>query len=275
LHGPWFLNGQFEQPRTHADSARECSEGRGIQAADLVTSPSDAVLQSVRRYYQLELKTGRVIANPMEAAEEPWRIQEGRTPSLLFVGRFDRRKGADTVLHAFAQLAEANPDLRLTFVGPDQGLVCADGTLTRFDDYLKNHFKGDVRVRIDFLGKLPHAKIASLRSRCSVTIVASQYEILPYAVLEAMAHGCPIVATSVGGSPELIRNMDNGLLVPTQDASALVNACNLLLNNPDLAARLGARAWNDCHLKYTSEKLATQTIAAYREAQANFNQTRQ
>jgi glycosyltransferase involved in cell wall biosynthesis len=106
----------------------------------------------------------------------------------------------------------------------------------------------------------------SLRATSFATIVASQHEIMPYAVLEAMSLGCPLVATAVGGIPELIKNQQNGLLVPSQDVGALAGACVRLLDDRALAVRLGRQAWRDCRDLYGSERIAEQTVNAYREA---------
>src|SRR6185437_247375 len=113
-----------------------------------------------------------------------------------------------------------------------------------------------------------------LRTRHFITVVASQYEIMPYAVLEPMALGCPIVATDVGGISELIRDHQNGLLVPTQDADKMTDACRLLLDDPSLAAKLGRQAWEDCGNLYGTQRVANQTIAAYQAAVNAFGQPR-
>jgi glycosyltransferase involved in cell wall biosynthesis len=68
---------------------------------------------------------------------------------------------------------------------------------------------------------------------------------LPYSVLEAMSLGCPIVSTSVGGIPEMIRSGENGILVRPGDTEAMVNAIEQLIESPGLAVALGAQARRD------------------------------
>jgi len=125
------------------------------------------------------------------------------------------------------------------------------------------------RSRVDFRSQLSRADVMSLRPTSFATIVASQHEIMPYSVLEAMSLGCPIVATAVGGIPELIKNQQNGLLVPSQDIEALASACAQLLDDRALAVRLGRQAWQDCRDLYSSARIANQTVDAYKEAIAS------
>jgi glycosyltransferase involved in cell wall biosynthesis len=264
LHGPWFLNGQFDTRRTGC-KRKIAREGKGIKAASLVTSPSAGVLNEVRSYYGSRLETARVIPNPIGSTLQStiWRLDACETQRILFVGRFDRRKGGDLVLSAFADLATQSKELRLTFIGPDIGVEDASGDRLSFREYMRRAIPETIWSRIDFLGQLPNKQIAELRSKHLLTIVASRFEILPYAVLEAMAFGSPIIASRVGGITELIRHKENGLLFDSQDASALTAACWRLLENHDLAAKLGAQARLDCATFHDPAQIARETVSAY------------
>lgn len=278
LHGPWFLNGQFdEQDHGSASSRRRQRwEARGIKNSSFVSSPSAIVLDSVKRHYNVSLPNSAVVPNPLDAAPRRacWAAERVEVNGLLFIGRFDKRKGGDLVLRVFSNLAPDYPELRLTMVGPDNGVKVDDGRLLRFESFVSEFVPAEIRSRITFRGQLNHDELTPLRTSHFITIVASQYEIMPYAVLEAMALGCPIVATDVGGISELIRDHQNGLLVPTQDAEGMAGACRLLLDDPSLAARLGRQAWEDCRDLYGAQRVAAQTIAAYQAAVNAFKQQR-
>jgi glycosyltransferase involved in cell wall biosynthesis len=73
-------------------------------------------------------------------------------------------------------------------------------------------------------------------------VLSSSWENLPHTVLEALAVGSPVIATAVGGVPEVVRDGDNGLLVPPNDAAALASAIRRVLNDDELRRRLAEAA---------------------------------
>ena len=94
---------------------------------------------------------------------------------------------------------------------------------------------------VDFKGMVPHAELGGLYDKASVTVLASvRGEGLPNVLLEAMAHGRPVVATPCAGTRGLIKDGINGLLVPPRDPAALAAVLNRLSANPGEAARLAA-----------------------------------
>ena len=268
LHGPWFLNRRSNTKKTRQDLRREKWEGRGIKSAQAVTSPSRKILDLVTSYYELNLENATTFANPMEAVSEAerWKLATYDKNSLLFVGRFDNIKGGDLVLRAFGELAAKNRDVKMTFVGPDIGVVADDGTLISFGNYAESVLSSDALSRLTFMGKLPHSEIAALRTTHFATISASQMEILPYAVLEAMAYGCPIVATDVGGVSELIRSGDNGVLFASGDQAAMVSAVQNMMDHPALAEQYGNKAWEDCRTWFQASRIAKQAEAVFIKA---------
>jgi len=83
-----------------------------------------------------------------------------------------------------------------------------------------------------------------------------------------------LIATAVGGIPELIKDHHNGLLVPTDDIEALAAACRELLDDHALTARLGRQAWIDLPRLYGPDVIARQTISAYEDASIMFKRSR-
>jgi glycosyltransferase involved in cell wall biosynthesis len=181
---------------------------------------------------------------------------------LLFVGRFDLHKGADILLRAFARLARDRPEVRLLFVGPDTGLS-QGGRRIGLKEYLESELPSSVRAKVEYFGALSRYEIEPLRRRAFVTVVPSRYETFGNVVTEAMAMGCPLVATSTGGIAETVSDRRNGLLVVEEDAQALADAVNELFGDPALAARLGEQAASDCEEYFHPRKIAEQTLQFY------------
>jgi len=267
LHGPWFLIG----PKTGADPESEVfrqrvkAEGLGLRRADAITAPSRDVLERTIAFYGLERKPTEVIPNPMiiDASEKPWRLEDAEPDRILFVGRFDRLKGADTVIDAFARVLQERPHARLTIVGPDRGLN-HDGHRWCLPDYVEHRLPGALDDgRVEWLGQQPPTKIHALRRRASATIVASRYENFPYVVLESLSIGCPTVASSVGGIPEIVEDGQSGLLFRAGDPADLARVLTGLLRNPDRAARLGAKAEEHARSRFSPEAVARDAVAFY------------
>ncbi|MBV8230967.1 MAG: glycosyltransferase family 4 protein [Planctomycetaceae bacterium] len=269
LHGPWFLNGPLQgAPDDDTFRRRVREEGESIRTADGVTAPSQDVLERTRAYYGLELEGAAVIPNPMPpvSAERRWR-PEGCDPGLvLFVGRFDRHKGGDLMIDAFAEVAREFPGVRLCFVGPDFGASGGDGVRWGLVDYVRDRIPGALESgRVEWLGQQPSTAVAELRRRARVTVVCSRYETFGLTATEAMAHGCPLVATRAGALPEVVRDGVDGLLCRPDDPSDLARAIGRLLADPDLAARLGARAAEECGRRYHPAVIAGQLMEHYEE----------
>jgi glycosyltransferase involved in cell wall biosynthesis len=157
-------------------------------------------------------------------------------------------------------------NLKLVFVGPDRGLRIPSGETITYEQFVQTTLPERCKSSIEYHGTLSHFEVMRLRKRAFVTISASRYEVLPYSILEAMSLGCPLIASAVGGIPEVIRDSANGLLVKPNDVTSLVVACRRLLDAPHLATNLGGQARQDCKQFFDPRKIAIETADAYREA---------
>lgn len=266
LHGPWFINGPvLGLPEDEAFHRRVTDEGRAIAAVAGLTVPTGNLLDRVRRRYGLALDHAAVIPNPIRpvAPQRQWSPDAADARQILFIGRIDRLKGADLVLHAFAHLAAADPKLSLVMVGPDRGLMDDDGRTWICDDYLRQHVPPAVRPRINWLGQQPRDRLDDLRRRALVTVVASRYENFPYAALEAMAAGCPLVVADVGGLSEIVEDDRNGLRFTAGDWRHLAARLHTMIEHPPLAAELGRQAARDAFDRYRPQVVARLTLDYY------------
>ncbi|UVO51477.1 glycosyltransferase family 4 protein [Sphingomonas sp. SUN019] len=265
LHCPEFRRCDRYRNATQRRQSRErmAAEGRAIRTARAVSAPTKATLQATRDHYRQTLPSSRVIPNPVQPRSDDQRWQPDRTNTILFVGRFDHLKGADTMLDAFGLLAARRRDVRLVMVGPDSGVRIADDRQLGFDDYMVRHVDPSVRSRVEFTGVLPPDRIAQLRQRAALTVVASRSETFSYTAVEAMAIGCPLISTDWVGSNEVIEDGETGWLTPVGCAERLAERIDWLLDHPDEAARTGAAAWRRCRDVYAPDKVGRQSMAFY------------
>jgi glycosyltransferase involved in cell wall biosynthesis len=183
---------------------------------------------------------------------------------ILFVGRFDRHKGADILIEAFATIARKMPATELLFVGPDLGLE-KDGKCWGIKDYIRRVMPAAYRGNVRWLGQLSAEAITKLRKKSFITIIPSRYENFGNVLLESMSFGCPTVASSVGGNPEIMEQERNGLLFQTEDPDDLAGKALRLLGDEVLAERLGKQAAEDMETKYHPQKIARQMLDYYAE----------
>ena len=267
LHGPWFLHRALTP--THSSNPenrhRIEREGEAIRRAAGLTAPSHNVLALSQQFYSPLSKPTQVIPNPipMIPVATRWKLDSCDRDLILFVGRFDHHKGADILLKAFAELAQHRQTLRLVFVGPDIGINLGKDRRLQFADFVHEAIPVTLRCRIDHRGSLSRTEIEGLRTKAYLTVVSSRYETFGNVLIEAMARGCPIVATDAGGISEIILNDHNGLIAPVDDVKGLTAMMAKLLDDPTLATRLGEQAARDCGDKFDPRKIARQTLDFY------------
>ena len=266
LHGPWHLVGPFLQSETAKDyKQRIFFEGNAIATSHGVTSPSQYVLEKTRDFYNIDLKNARTIPNPVPAVaiENQWNLGELQTPSILFVGRFDMVKGADVLLKAFRLMALKNRDVLLQFVGPDVG-ISLNGISYNFVTFIDAFIpEQHIKSRMHFLGHCDNNRIALLRKTSLITVVCSRFESFSISLVEALATGCPCVATAVGGITEIIQDGFNGLLVATESPEELAEKVLFLIDNPEKMQFLAKNAIKDCTERFSPKIVAAQTIDYY------------
>jgi glycosyltransferase involved in cell wall biosynthesis len=269
LHGPWFLNGPLRGAIDDAAFRRRVRlEKEAILEADAITTPSLDVLERTREYYGLPLEHARVIPPPttMIAPEARWKPETSEAETIVFVGRFDRHKGGDLVIDAFAELARRRPEARLLFAGPDANYRDDDGRLWKIEDYIRDRIPDDgIASRVRWLGAQPSASLPDLRRRGAVVVVGSRYDNFPVTVLEAMALGSPLVAPRVGGIPEIVVDGVNGLLYEAGSAGDMAAKLGRVLEDRDLAVKLGAQAALDCERRHNPATLAREIAGFFRE----------
>jgi glycosyltransferase involved in cell wall biosynthesis len=146
----------------------------------------------------------------------------------VFVGRLTEQKALPVALAAIAEVDGA----RLILVGDGPERASLERRVSELG----------LVDRVQFLGSLPREDALRYLAGARAALLSSAWENLPHAAVEALAVGTPVVSTNVGGVPEVVRDGENGLLVPPNDVAALAAALRAVLTDDDLRARLAAGA---------------------------------
>lgn len=149
--------------------------------------------------------------------------------TLLHIGRFNEQKNHAGLLRSFRLLGERYPDCRLHLVG--------DGELRREMEALAQEL--GIGDRVAFCGS--QSDVHPFLHSADLFLLPSNYEGMPMTIIEAMGTGLPIVATAVGGVPDMVENEVSALLTQC-DEQAVCDACLKLLQDSDLRERFGKAA---------------------------------
>ncbi|MCK9924660.1 glycogen synthase [Frankia sp. AgPm24] len=177
-------------------------------------------------------------------------------PIVIFVGRITRQKGLPVLLRAAAAL-DRRAQLVLCAGAPDTPELLAE--TTKLVDGLQADRDGVVWLS----GMLPKPEIIQLLSHATVFVCPSVYEPLGIVNLEAMACGTAVVASRVGGIPEVVDDGVTGLLVPPDDPPALADAINTVLADPSRATAMGRAGRDRAVTEFGWAAVAERTAALY------------
>ena len=276
-HRPW----KVEQLGT-AYNATVWIERTAYQNADGVIAVSRAMKEDVQSSYGVAADRVRVIHNGIDPDEyrpkqDPATLQrlgvDPETPIVLFVGRITRQKG---ILHLVRAIRHLEPGVQV--------VLCAGAPDTKeIGEEMKSlvrQAQQDARVPIVWLDQmLPKTDTIALYSHAAVFVCPSVYEPFGIINLEAMACETPVVASAVGGIPEIVVPDETGVLVSFEPESAtsaepkdpegfsraLASAVNALMSNADRRAAMGKAARRRVLDQFSWRHIAEETIEFYRE----------
>jgi starch synthase len=250
------------------------AERTAIEAADAVIAVSHGMRGDILDCYPaLDPARVHVVHNgidtalyrptPDPAAPARYGIDPDR-PYVLFVGRITRQKGVPHLLRAARSLT---PTAQLVLCAGAPDTPAIDREFRELVDELRGTRDGVFWIP----EMLPRPEVVRLLPRAAVFACPSVYEPLGIVNLEAMACGAPVVASAVGGIPEVVRDGVTGLLVPYDEAdpaafeAALAEALNSVIADPDAAARMGAAGRERAVREFGWDAVARRTVAVYDE----------
>jgi len=217
------------------------AEVEGIHADKIVTIP-----------YGLEPPP----ENRGEAVRESSRADLGYSSEEEVIGIFGRlieQKGVDVLLNAFEAIYRQHPQARLLIVGDGPDRKALERQANQLGLEKVTHFTG----WIDQAQRLMPA--------CDMIVVPSRWEGFGLVTLEAMGWELPIIASRTSSLPEIIRDRETGLLVPSENVEALASAISLLLQNPEYAKKLGQSGYERLITDFSVDRMVCATLDLYQK----------
>ena len=175
-------------------------------------------------------------------------------PVIGFVGRLAYEKGPDILLRAMPHILVRFPQARFWIVG--------DGDMRDELEILVDTL--GIREKVIFFGG--QDDVSLLMSCFDITVVPSLREGFGLAALESLAHGKPVIATQVGGLPELVQHDQNGILIPPGQSVAVAEAVIRLLGNRELLLEMGVRARETIRGRFSIEAMLREMRLVYQSA---------
>jgi glycosyltransferase involved in cell wall biosynthesis len=175
------------------------------------------------------------------------------SPVITLVAVLRAQKRHELVIAAAAEVIKVFPQARFIFVGDGPGR-------NRVEQEIKN-----ARLKAQILMTGYREDIPAILSFTDLGIISSVAEGIPQFLFQMMAMGKPVIATAVGGIPEIVTSGVNGLLIPPEDPAALAKALVQLLGDPESARGLGEKGRRLVEREYTVEKMAEKVYRVYQE----------
>jgi glycosyltransferase involved in cell wall biosynthesis len=228
-----------------------------VKKGDLVTSPTRALVRESREHLGITEEDCLVYPN----LQPPVPISSGTTQktdtrlSVLAVGRIGKYKGTDLVLQAVGLLqAQTYSQLRLVLIGRSE--------------WPRNELEAMVARSLrpgtyDLVGEVDHSEVIAAMRRATMFVQASRYDNYPNTVLEALMSGCLVVASNVGGIPEIVTHRRTGLLFECGNAQSLANQIQWALEHPEESNMIASSGAKWVHSELSGNKFLNSVTAAY------------
>lgn len=189
------------------------------------------------------------------------KIEQSRR--ILYVGRFEKKKGVDLLLLAFIKLAEEYKDIQLLFVGRDTETFPMNRQMVSFRKYVSSlEIPIQTKRRIQLIKHKPHSQLLRFYQQASFCVFPSHFEPFSMTLLEASACGKAVIASNRGGAGEFIRDGKNGLLIEP-NVEAIIKKAELLIKHPNYRNKLGVAACKTVRKHHGIKKISRQVHAFY------------
>jgi len=241
---------------SHADSLIAVSQAQKDELKALYNL-QDAKIKVVHNGVDISLF--RPLKDTQHLSDE---LQLQNKKMILFVGHFGLRKGVPYLIKAMPKVLKENPDAVLVCVGGTPKWLKTRIYWQVLDEMIR---KEKLERNVRLIGEVPHHQLPYYYSLASVFAFPSLYEAFAKVIIEAMACGTPVIASRVGGIPEIIKHNTNGILIKPKDVDQLSEALNRLLSDTDFAEKMSRNARQTVEKSFTWRHTAQGLLRVYEE----------
>jgi len=235
-----------------------------IKRSRYLLSHAHAHVRELEQLYQIDSDRFTIIPHGVEiSALSSTPVSETQPVSILYVGRFEYRKGIDVLLQSIPNVLHRHPEVTFTLIGADMG-----------NEYQKEFIRNNKKTileRVFFIGTVDDSTLKKAYETCSIFVAPSRYESFGLIFIEAMSYGKPVVGCNVGGIPEIITDGFNGLFAVPGDAMSVADKLSHLITNPAVRAETGRNALKTVIDRFTGKQLALNSLTYYREVASHIN----
>jgi glycosyltransferase involved in cell wall biosynthesis len=262
-----------------------------LEKADLVISCSDYVTNKIRTRFPEYASKCATVNNGVDAdyfvpGDGDYHQHDKTAPQMLFVGRISPEKGIHDLIDAFIKITEKYPQAELTIAGPH--IVVEKEFL--FDlqhepevqalkpfyehnylEYIKSKIPDRLASQVTFTGSLPQQELLPYYQKADVVINPSLSEAFGMSLVEAMATQTPVVATNIGGMPEIVDDGVTGRIVEPGNPIAIADAAVEIIDNPEIARVMGKAGRTKVLQRYCWSKIAESLVNRYADIGVKLN----
>jgi len=206
-----------------------------------VITPSYYLKNILTKYYRVPPDKIEVVYNAVELGEVGQALEKHGHPAVITVGRLVPWKGVDELVEVVPALTERYPDFKLVIVGDGP----EEAALRRLCQVI------NAEAQVIFTGRVSHEQALAFLRSADVFVLNSRYEGLPHTVLEAMACRCPVIATDIQGTTEVVEDGRTGFTVEPGNRRQLQEKIIFLLENERFSGEMMQRAYENIAAKFS------------------------
>jgi glycosyltransferase involved in cell wall biosynthesis len=254
-----------------------------LAKVDLVISCSDYVTNKIKARFPQYAGICQTINNGVDVDyfvpyPQYCSPQNKIAPQILFVGRISPEKGIHDLIDAFIKVTEQYPHVVLIIAGPhlviERELLCdlqpepevqalKDFYSIDYLEHIKSKIPAHLTSQVIFTGSLHQQGLLPYYQQADIVINPSLSEAFGMSLVEAMATETPVIATKIGGMPEIVDDNVTGLLVEPANPQALADATVQLISHPEQAREMGKAGRKKVRQRYSWSKIAESLINTY------------